>query len=165
MTNEYTKTSTVKVKPEKQPENGILYLNVFNAGRWQPIAWSDSITAKTGNYIFKNMGRNIVYLPSVYTPKMNIPNGKPFIIGDEGETIPLGPRAGSLISMVFPTKGIENGLFYWDNKWKTVGQNGIMDDSLRFENVPTNTLYRLVNPNGNQMERIFTYKNNKRRNW
>ena len=165
VTNEYTKTSTVKVKPEKQPENGILYLNVFNAGRWQPIAWSDSITAKTGNYIFKNMGRNIVYLPSVYAQKMNIPNGKPFIIGDEWETIPLGLRAGSLISMVFPTKGIENELFYWDNKWKTVGQNGIMDDSLRFENVPTNTLYRLVNPNGNQMERIFTYKNNKRRNW
>lgn len=165
VTNEYTKTSTLNVKPEKQPENGILYLSVFNAGQWQPIAWSDSIVTKTGEFVFEDMGRNIVYLPSAYIKKSNIPNGQPFIISKKGEVRSLELRTDSLISMVFLTKGIENKLLYWDNKWKTVGRSGIMNDSLRFENVPTNTIYRLVKTNGNQMERIFTYTNKKRRNW
>lgn len=165
VTSEYTKTSTVNINPEKEPESGILYLSVFNAGQWQPIAWSDSVLKQTGEFVFENIGRDIVYLPSVYSQQKTIPNGKPIIIDHEGRVKPLVPENGSLTSMTFPKKIINHKLHYWDNKWVNIGKGNILEDSLRFDNIPSNALYRLLGPNEDHRERVFTYENCQFKYW
>ena len=165
VTNEYVKTSTIAVKPSKKPKNNITYLSVYNAGYWKPVAWSDSIAAETGAYLFKDMGRNIVYLPTVYFNKKNVPVGVPVMIKNDGQIESLSIVKDSLTVLTFQQENKNKELYYWDNKWVKIGKGVAIDNSLRFENVPSNTLYRLINPKGNKMERIFTYKKNKRRNW
>lgn len=168
VTNEYTRTSTVFLKPFRQPENKILYLSAFNSGRWQPIAWSDSILKKTNEYVFKYVGRNIAYLPSTYRWGKNIPNGYPFIIGNEGQVRYLKAKKNSLISITLEKISRYDKLFYWDNKWINIGKNKSYHhnrDSLRFDNVPSNTLYRLIESKRDNNKRIFTYEDGKQRFW
>ncbi len=163
VTSEYTRTSNVTIKADKQPKNGILYLSVFNSGRWQPIAWSDSIPKKTDQYVFKNMGRNIVYLPTQFSKRVNIPIADPIIIAKTGQIKTLTCNKDSLISLILPKK--DNRLYYWNKKWISLGRGNRSRDSLTFENAPSNTLYRLLKPNGNPDGRIFTYENNKLTYW
>lgn len=58
-------------------------------------------------------------------------------------------------------------LFYWDNKWVSLGsQTGsIKTQSLTYTNVPTNALFLLRNLTKGREERIFTYENGKQVWW
>ncbi|NMB50663.1 MAG: discoidin domain-containing protein [Bacteroidales bacterium] len=58
-------------------------------------------------------------------------------------------------------------LFYWNNKWVSLGkQTGSSETyKLRYENVPTNTLYLLRNLTKGKEERIFTYEKGKQIWW
>jgi hypothetical protein len=165
VTSQYTNTSTVIVKPKKKSKNGILYLSVFNTGRWQPIAWSDTVLIKTKEYIFKNIGQNIVYLPTIYFQRKNIPNGIPFIVDNKGKVKSLVLDNNSKISIAVLKDTINKELYYWDNKWVNTGKGNVNGDSLIFDNIPSNTLYRLINPEGDYQERIFTYNNNRIMYW
>ena len=161
VTNEYTKTSTIIVKPNAEPKNGILYLSVFNSGRWQPIAWSDSVLTETKEFVFRDIGQNIAYLPSAYYQSRSIQNRTPLIVDSQLGVSQLLPDKDSLVSIVVSKKKASNRFYYWDKKWINIGKGDLNIDTLKFDNIPSNTLYRL----GNHKERIFTYKNNKLRYW
>ena len=56
-------------------------------------------------------------------------------------------------------------LVYWDNGWKTAGEQSATSDSLVFKNVPSGALYLLHNKTKGIEERIFTYENGKQVWW
>jgi hypothetical protein len=66
---------------------------------------------------------------------------------------------------------IRNGelyeLFYWNNKWVSLGKQLGSSETykLKYENVPTNTLYLLRNLTKGKEERIFTYEKGKQVWW
>ncbi len=165
VTVEYNTTSTITVKPNKYPQQKTLYLNVFNAGQWQPIAKNDSISPQTGEFIFHNIGKNNVYLPSVYAGSENTPIACPFIIEQKGSPKHFKVKADSLISIVLPIKQINSKLYYWNHKWIDMGTGIKMKDSILFRNIPSNTLYYFADPNSKYYQRIFTYKNNEVTYW
>ena len=56
-------------------------------------------------------------------------------------------------------------LFYWDNKWISLGAKEGVSDSLNYSNCPTNALFLLRNHTRGKEERIFTYENNEQVWW
>lgn len=56
-------------------------------------------------------------------------------------------------------------LFYWNNKWKSLGQKVASNYFLEYSNVPNNSLLWLRNHTKGVEERIFTYENNKQKWW
>lgn len=56
-------------------------------------------------------------------------------------------------------------LFYFDNKWITLGEQIATSNKLSYNNVPTNSLLWLKNKTKGKEERIFTYSNNRQVWW
>ena len=56
-------------------------------------------------------------------------------------------------------------LFYWDNKWISLGQQTAVDYKLTYENAPENALFWLRNLTKGIEERPFTYENGKQIWW
>lgn len=56
-------------------------------------------------------------------------------------------------------------LFYWDNGWRSLGQQKASTVWLRYENVPCGTLYWLRDLTKGREERIFTYENEEQNWW
>ncbi len=83
VTNEYVYTSDVHIQIDEKYRKGkkILYLAVFNSGQWYPI---DRTRIKNNKACFKNMGREVVYLPVYYHMQKIIPCGKPFLLDAKG---------------------------------------------------------------------------------
>lgn len=50
-------------------------------------------------------------------------------------------------------------LFYWDNKWVSAGKKIANSDSLKYDNIPSETIYWLKCHSKGKEERIFTYEN------
>jgi hypothetical protein len=49
-------------------------------------------------------------------------------------------------------------LFYWDNKWISLGKQVAKSSILVFENCPANAIYLLHNSSRGMEERIFSYE-------
>ncbi|MVT09540.1 galactose-binding domain-containing protein [Chitinophaga tropicalis] len=62
-------------------------------------------------------------------------------------------------------KGDQYELFYWNNKWVSLGKQLAANNYLYFDNVPANALLWLRNLSGGIEERIFTYENDKQVWW
>jgi hypothetical protein len=58
-------------------------------------------------------------------------------------------------------------LFYWDNKWVSLGKQTGSSDTYRliYKDAPTNALFLLRNLTKGTEERIFTYENGKQVWW
>jgi hypothetical protein len=56
-------------------------------------------------------------------------------------------------------------LFYWDDKWISLGRNPPKNDCLTYTNVSGNSLLLLHNHSGGKEERIFTYENGQQVWW
>jgi len=56
-------------------------------------------------------------------------------------------------------------LFYWDNEWKSLGQQVAADKVLVYNKVPSDCLFLLRNYTEGKEERIFTYENGKQVWW
>ncbi|WP_128546095.1 transglutaminase-like domain-containing protein [Larkinella soli] len=57
-------------------------------------------------------------------------------------------------------------LFYWDNGWQAAGEAVKRPDRpLRFDNVPSGTVYRLLPDDPKQKERLFTYSDHRQLWW
>lgn len=88
VTPEYT--DCVDVKLEVNGKNGkFAYLSVFNNHTWTPI---DFARIKHGKAHFKNMGKNIVYLPVYYEEnEWQLAIADPFVLTYKGEVKKLIP--------------------------------------------------------------------------
>lgn len=86
VSTEYFKTSDVTIRlTEKKPDDTqYCYLFVYDAKRydWIPVQWC-KIEKETA--VFKDMGRNIVYLPGFYQNGQVIPAAPVFILSQDGK--------------------------------------------------------------------------------
>ncbi len=92
VTGEYTAVSNVVLEIDRNrfPEK-YACLSVFSrSSGWNPICIGKISTA--GQVCFENMGRGVVYLPTVFNDDRNIPVDNPFILSEAGQRIPLIPN-------------------------------------------------------------------------
>ena len=82
VTDEYVTCSDVRLVLD-EPEHRVGYLCVSERGEWIPVICS-AIEAD-GQTLFRNMGKNIIYLPTVYENKRMRPAGRPFYLDDKGD--------------------------------------------------------------------------------
>lgn len=61
--------------------------------------------------------------------------------------------------------GEEYELFYWENRWVSLGRKKADSFRLRYDSVPDNSLLWLHNRTKGVEERIFTYMNNEQIWW
>ncbi len=175
VTADYVPVADVRLKLEKTPPDSVnfAYICVFNSGKWKAIAWSKIYS--DGKVNFKDMGKDIAYLPAYYINGKIIPASNPFILTNMGEikslkadnnklqnvklistTEKITKNATDNIKHIFLKEGKEYEFFYWQNGWKSLGVKKGGKTALRFNNVPTNGLYWLVGKNSRKQERIFT---------
>ena len=62
-------------------------------------------------------------------------------------------------------EGSEYELFYWEDKWHSIGKQIATIEPLIFIDVPADRLYWLVETESRKEERIFTYENNQQIWW
>ncbi|WP_426486403.1 transglutaminase-like domain-containing protein [Flavobacterium sp. 2] len=171
VTHEYVDTGKITYPVNAKNQNEIAYLNVFNLAKWRVIDWGE----KKGNTIeFKNLGSNIVYLPSFYDPtakKMNYAR-YPVLLDNNTKQQILIPNYNKTFSYSVsrdkPQKApgldfnsfevFENEIFtlyVWDNGWKKLEEATSERDFIKFSKIPDNALLLALCPKSNGYERIF----------
>lgn len=68
------------------PKTQYCYLCVYDNGNWQPVQWGKR---KNRKVTFKEMGKDIVYLPAYFTNGNIIPAANPFYLDEKGEMMTL----------------------------------------------------------------------------
>ncbi len=159
----------------------IAYLSVFNSGEWKPINWA----RVSGNKAtFKEMGTDVVYLPTLYVDEENVPVGVPFLLNDDetqqiflaDTSILITARLTSTtkrnqkgseegIEKSFLKEGAEYELSYYDYGWQSIGTATATNQPLKFENVPSGGLYWVVEKGADEEERIFSIEDGKQVWW
>jgi hypothetical protein len=87
VTNEYLETSAVNLGLSSGGgKRKFAYLCVFDNEKWLPVAWAE---VKNGKVEFKDMGKNIVYLPAYYENDKIVPAGDPFLFDLNGNIEPI----------------------------------------------------------------------------
>ena len=142
----------------------------FDNKNWQSIA--DALV-EHGTAVFKDMARDVVYLP-LSEPSGGYRHvlGPPILVNSDGGFRLLRP---SLIrresvrlfakypeddsNLIFPGERYE--LFYWDGKWRSLGSKLAEQAYLDYDKVPCNALLWLRNLDKGVQERIFVYANGK----
>lgn len=189
VTSDYVKTYDISVPIRYNiPDTDIVYICVFNDGKWQPIQWGRIAKVSSQDYRadFKAMGADIAYLPAYYVQEDSlIAAGLPFILTSDGKMDDLIGRP--LLKLdpitVFSTTAREQApstdgikkssltagatyeLFYWEGKgWHSIGEKVASDQPLTF-NVQLGYLYWLVEKDSDREERIFTIDENGKQVW
>jgi len=183
VTASYTDVADVTLSlTEPVPEGQrFAYLCVFNSGSWKAIHWAE-ITGTEAT--FSDMGLNLAYLPMYYVEDELTPAGQPFILGPEGSLRCLDgdqglARSAALISTTrvtveqategmeidFLETGAEYELFFWDGEWVSLGSRRAGGEPLRFDEVPVDRLYWLVQAESRREERIFTLEGDRQIWW
>jgi hypothetical protein len=116
----------------------IAYLAIFSNGTWRITAYS--MLDKDGNATFRDMVRNIIYVPVILTDKGYEPAGHPVYADNNGQVNILEPRNTNKDVTVtcLRSKEVEqitfiadNGHLGWDNKIFTDGMDLIKRDQRR----------------------------------
>jgi hypothetical protein len=178
VTDEYVPVSDITLNYDMSFENKLAYLYTFNNAFWTPSYWGQ-VTGK--NIIFKKMGRDMVYLPSLYAVTNGnvvniIPIGNPFILYADGHSKELVANTNLKQTVVVKKKypedqsnnifiGNKYELFYWDGNWKSLGIQIAKSSQLYYSNAPMNALFWIRNLTAGKQERIFTYENGKQVWW
>lgn len=174
VTREYVSVSDVTVTPDRNLDksNGILYLAVFNAEAWRPVAWAE--LNGRGEAHFAEMGNNsILYLPVFYRNGRSYPAGSPFVLDRSGKMYPVETDRTHRrqIEMKFvnlywttvwdtfvPAPGRQLELYVWDDQWvfcDSTRSGSAPDYRTQFEDVPTNGIYWIRGPWDNTWQRPF----------
>jgi len=100
VTKEYVEVSNLKIRPQAPSHNdtrsSIGFIAIFNNRDWMPIYWGE---ISEGEVIFKDMGRDIVYLP-VYINKSSLQAfNDPIILKKDGTTQTLNPDISNTITI------------------------------------------------------------------
>jgi hypothetical protein len=91
VTNEYVPVTDVDVPLRTIPRGTVYaFLAVFNDAGWTPIDYAR--IDGNSHALFRNLGRNVVYMPLCISDKYYIPAGMPFKITSSGEVIRLEPQ-------------------------------------------------------------------------
>ena len=174
VTDEYVATTRVKIDLNKgiPDSTNFAYICVFNSGQWKAIDYTRFHGTKAS---YSRMGNGVAYLPAFYYEEEIIPAGDAFILSDSGKVVHKVPDGNNKISMSLysttrritreTTDFIETALFnpgkeyilyYWNDKWVEAGRSTAGNGPLKFNNVPGNAIYWLVEKDSRKEERIFT---------
>jgi len=168
VTDQYIPVSDIKLRYHSAFKERFAYLFTFNDKTWTPCYWGvidDHVVT------FKNMGRDILYLPALYLNSNEIiPLGDPFIVYKDGTVKQLKvntkKRQPLKITRKYPedeTNKIKKGDLYetlfWDNGWKSLGAKVATANELTYNNAPMNALFLVKDLTEGKQERIFTYEN------
>jgi hypothetical protein len=172
VTHEYTNVGEINYSPlsDIKDNTSIAYLNVFNTRRWRETDWSEK---NNGEFIFKNLGKDIVYLPSFYMGNKMTYAEHPILLDEKGNSVILKPDFTNTFETSLSRDNeyknnyldnnpfqIENGemykLFYWDKKWIKSGIGRANESGVFFKNIPKNALFLLLPVKQSGYERIFT---------
>jgi hypothetical protein len=172
VTSQYVDVSNLEIDATKFNDT-IAYINVFNLGKWKLIDWGKK---EKGKMVFKNLGRDLVYLPSTFNSRKTSYQKHPFLITKKGIVKELIPSRERLVSIKlsrynerksnyidFNTLEIIDNenytLYFWMNEWNSLGTSSATEGSLTFKDVPSNALFRLLPEKPDRFERIFTIEN------
>lgn len=92
VTAEYFPVSSISLPMDVMENDNIAYLSIFNSERWKPIAASNIINNKIE---FKDLKRNMLYLPSFFENRQVLGFDYPFVLTDNGSIHKLMPSASS----------------------------------------------------------------------
>ncbi len=183
VTNEYVPIKSVYIDINRgSPDStNFVYLSVFNSGKWKAI---DYTRFKGAEAKFSKVGLDIAYLPSFYKDEKVIPAGDAFVFSDSAKVIIKKPNINELTTIelnattyrvtkmstdfVAEDKLIKDKkytLYYWDDKWVEIGTKKVLDETITFQNVPSNAFYWLVAEDSRKEERIFTIEEGKQVWW
>ena len=138
----------------------------FDNRNWQSVA---DAPVRRGTAVFRNMARDVVYLP-VSEPEDGYRHvlGPPVLVDTDGKFRLLKPcrfrkEQVRLLAkypeddsnLVFPGEKYE--LLYWNGKWNSLGIKVADRTFLDYDNVPRNALLWLRNLDKGVQERIFVY--------
>ncbi len=170
VTKEYTAVSNIDYTFKSQ-KSDISYICVFNKGYWHITDWS-SINPE-GKSRFKNLGRNIVYLPAFSKNGILQLAKAPILLADDGQAVTLTPNFQDTFDCILSNDNAlklwaneENStkikdsedytLIYWsDGEWVKHGTVKAVDSKVSFEKVPKNTLFILLSSEIDGFERPF----------
>lgn len=183
VTKDYTSTSTITVPLDSLPPDSVhfAYVCVFNDGEWKAIHWGK---IKNKSVRFRDMGRNIAYLPAFYIHHSLKPAGKAFILQTDGTLRLLSARESKQTLRLYSTTkrtrkdatdsirkaaftpDSEYELFYWQSGWKSLGiKRTAHNKPLIYTGAPKGALFWLVQKDSKKQERIFTFENNRQVWW
>ncbi len=89
VTGQYLRTAEVAVRGNMFSRHKIAYLAVFDRSGWMPVAYSEFNWF--GKAVFRQMGKNIVYMPMNMENGRPVAVGNPFILDNNGEKKLLQP--------------------------------------------------------------------------
>lgn len=115
VSNEYMCTANIIIHPRGKIQKTIrhVYLCVFNNLKWTPVAIGN---IKNSKVKFKNMGKNIIYLPAYYEKTEIKPLNYPFILTLKGEIKYLIPDTCTRQEIRIKRKYPYDGTLYYYNK-------------------------------------------------
>lgn len=172
VTPEYVAVSNVNYTFDFTSNSKIGFLNVFNRGSWNIIDWAKITNKKT---TFNNIGRNIVYLPSVFESGKMIFGKHPILLDTKGiQTVlkpdPLHTFKANLSrsnetknefkenNPFLIVKGEKYSLYIWDGNWQLIDHQQVAtaDNLVTFSKIPKNGLFLMTSSKPDFFERIFT---------
>ncbi|MDP7009291.1 MAG: hypothetical protein QGI78_06955 [Phycisphaerales bacterium] len=158
-------------------EDRFAYLCVFNSGHWKAIQWGE---LQKNGVIFRDMGRDILYLPAYFRDGEIVQAGTPFVLQKNGElrfvAVP-GKEVAIATSESTDRKvayddwtdesvqvPLKEGKTYELNSWTPEGWNVLArkvgdGSAMQFDNLSENGLYWLIEVGGAREERPFTIEN------
>lgn len=80
--------STIDVECDVNTHNQYVYLTTFDNADWVIVAWGKN---KKGKAFFQNVGKDVLYMPVIYTEMGVRPVGEPFIATLDGQVISIKP--------------------------------------------------------------------------
>lgn len=149
------------------------YLCTFNNIDWQIYYWGKR---EKKELVFKDMGRDVAYLPVLYKDNRQIPVGDPFILTMSGEIrvckADPGKKQSVRVTSKYPEDESNNifqgqtyELLYWKEGWVSLGTQVADTNYLTYDDAPSNALFWIQNHTEGKQERIFTYENEKQIWW
>jgi len=175
VTSSYVTPSDLVITLTETPSSAqrFAYICVFNGGEWEAIHWG---RIKDGQVIFRQMGRDIAYLPAYFIDETLVPAADPFILTSAGEIVTLRSDDGVPIAVRMsattpetpdadthairkPVKiePVSYTLYLWDNEWVPIAKkDGSETGELTIDLPSSGGLYWLVAEDSRRLERIFT---------
>lgn len=171
VTSEYVEVSDVSYSFSPKVISKVSYLNVFNRGNWRPLDWA-KINNKAS--VYKNMGRGIVYLPSVFVSGKMVFENYPILLDQKGIKTILKPDVLNSFSATlsreneYKNKHIDNNpfqiikgekykIYVWSGNWQLLEEQIASEDNkLSFKKLPKNGLFLMSSSKPDFYERIFT---------
>ena len=152
-----------------------VYSCVFNNNRWQAVHWAKM--NKDDSVCFTNMAPYVVYLPSFYIDYEYVPASNPVIVDTSGKVNVFNIDYNRLQSFEVShwelshklNKSIQNGdkvyLYIWKNSWEYFSQGILKENLWVFNDVPSNTIFKVESMKAGDRPRIFSVEDNKVNWW